>query len=171
MNQNDSNDSSIKSEILSRKFINVDENDMQPDELFLNQITVENIENMDELDLIRALGKATETSFHLVEFVRDCEFFVDENGESQKSTEYVLNRPDEIEVFVEVILQSSKTLHGVTVLETSKLYELTKFHFMNLLITNDCFFDLKEKLDSSSYKEHSLVIDLLDSPDVSLEKF
>ena len=44
MNQNDSNDSSIKSEILSRKFINVDENDMQPDELFLNQITVENIE-------------------------------------------------------------------------------------------------------------------------------
>ena len=112
MNQNDSNDSSIKYEILSRKFINVDENDMQPDEFFLNQITVENIENMDELDLIRALGKATETSFHLVEFVRDCEFFVDENGESQKSTEYVLNplTLDEIEVFVEVILQSCKTL-------------------------------------------------------------
>ena len=66
---------------------------------------------------------------------------------------------------------SSFVSEVVTVLETSKLYELTKFHFMNLLINNDCFFDLKEKLDSSSYEEHSLVIDLLDSLDVSLEKF
>ena len=80
VNQSDSSDTSILSDKsgtstqsdqeLSEEFIRVDEASIQPDELFLEMITEENIEQMDRLDLLRALGKVTETTFELVDFVR-----------------------------------------------------------------------------------------------------
>ena len=80
VNQSDSSDTSILSDKsgtstqsdqeLSEEFIRVNEASIQPDELFLKMITEENIEQMDRLDLLRALGKVTETTFELVDFVK-----------------------------------------------------------------------------------------------------
>ena len=105
---------------------------------------------MDSLDLNRALGKALETTILLVQHRRECKSFYNEKThQRENSIDYVLSRPEEIETFVEVILNSARNLHGITVIETSKIYSLIKNHFVNLLMKDSFYSKISEMINAS----------------------
>ena len=114
-----------------------------------------------------ALGKATELTFEMATFIRECEYFVDENGNQIDSCVKALG---DIDGFIESILHTTfQSLYkeGVREMETSRISTVIENYFRQLLTFQKFFEKETEIRRSCEIDEQYLTIELIDVDFVS----
>ena len=104
----------------------------------VNEFLTEDLVEKDERWLKHlTLGKATELTFEMATFIRECEYFVDENGNQIDSCVKAL---EDIDAFIESILHTTfQSLYkeGVREMETSRISTVVENYFRQLLTFQD----------------------------------